>query len=98
MLIIDRMLVGGVRFILKKIADAAEAELDDDTVLREELLKAEMQLELGEITAGEFAEIERVLLDRIRQIQERRSGGQPLSPLDARVTGVEAHVGGDEKK
>ena len=34
MLIIDSLLLGGIRFVLDKIAAAVEAELNDDTVLR----------------------------------------------------------------
>ena len=50
MIILDTLLIGGLRFVLDKIAAAVDAELDDDTVLREELLAAQMRLELGEIT------------------------------------------------
>ena len=48
-IILDTLLVGGLRFVLGKIAAAVDAELTDDTVWREELLAAQMRLELGEI-------------------------------------------------
>ena len=54
MLIVDRMLVSGIKFVLGKIAAAVDAEVNDDTRLREQLLAAQMRLELGEITADEF--------------------------------------------
>ena len=74
MIILDTLLVGGLRFVLGKIASAVDAELSDDTVWREELLAAQMRLELGEITERQFAKIERELLARIREIRERQQG------------------------
>ncbi len=93
MLIVDRMLVGGIRFVLGKIASAVEAELNDDSRLREELLAAQMRLELGEITAEEFAQFERDVLARLREIRERQLGeAASLTPASGgvKVTGVEA--------
>jgi hypothetical protein len=90
-IILDTLLLGGIRFVLGKIADAVDAEMSDDTVWREELLAAQMRLELGEITEAEFAPIERELLRRIREIRERQQG--PAEPPGTfRVTGVEASV------
>jgi hypothetical protein len=54
-----------------------------------------MRLELGEITEAEFAERERELLARIREIREREHG-RPEPPGAFRVTGVEASVLGDD--
>ncbi len=34
MILIDRMLVGGIKFVLGKVAVAVEQELNDDTALR----------------------------------------------------------------
>jgi len=90
-IILDTLLVGGIKFVLGKIADAVEAEMADDTVWREELLAAQMRLELGEITEPQFAVIERELLARIREIRERQQG-RPEPPGTFRVTGVEATV------
>ena len=95
MIVLDTLLVGGLKFVLGRIAAAVEAEMADDSVWREELLAAQMRLELGEITEGEFAEIERELLDRIREIRERQHG-RPEPPGTFRVTGVEASVVGDD--
>ena len=50
MLIIDSLLVCGIRFVLDKVAAAVETEMNDDTALRERLLAAQMQLELGEMS------------------------------------------------
>ena len=90
MLIVDRMLVGGIKFVLGKVAAAVEAELNDDSRLREELLAAQMRLELGEITQEEFATFEADVLARLREIRERQRGGPQPAPGEMKVTGVEA--------
>jgi len=88
MFILNSLLVGSLRFVLDKIVAAAEAELDDDTSLRERLLEAQMQLELGEISEQAFAEIERDVLARIREIKRSRPGAFTMSPRD-KITGIE---------
>jgi len=95
MIILDTLLIGGLKFVLGKIAAAVEAEMDDDSRLREELLAAQMRLELGEITDAEYAGTEKVLLARINEIRAQRSGG-PTPPGTFRITGVEATFTGDE--
>jgi len=98
MLIIDSLLISGVRFVLDKIAAAVETELNDDTVLRERLLDAQMRLELGELTQEEFDQLEADIIERIREIKERQRGGESavISPKDMKVTGIEATFEGDE--
>jgi gas vesicle protein GvpG len=81
-------LIGSLRFVLDKVVAAAEAEMQDDTALREQLLEAQMQLELGEITEKEFAKIERDILARIREIKGSQPGAISVSPKD-RISGVD---------
>src|SRR5262245_20050822 len=88
MFILDTLLIGSLRFVLDKVVAAAEAEMKDDTALREQLLEAQMQLELGEISDEEFAEIERDVLTRIRDIKGRRQDAITMSP-DDKISGVE---------
>ncbi|HZP48513.1 MAG TPA: gas vesicle protein GvpG [Vicinamibacterales bacterium] len=88
MFILDTLLIGSLRFVLDKVVAAAEAEMQDDTVLREQLLEAQMRLELGEISDEEFAGVERDLLARIREIKGRQQGAITMSPADT-VTGVD---------
>jgi hypothetical protein len=97
-IVLDKLLVGGIKFVLGKVAAAVDAELNDDGHLREELLAAQMRLELGEITAEEFAGLEKEVLVRLREIRERQLGeaGQPMKPGEFKVTGVEATIHGDE--
>jgi len=91
LLIVDRILLGGIKFVLGKIAAAVDAELNDDSRLREELLAAQMRLELGEMTGEEFARFEADILSRLREIRERQGGGaQTLSSDEYKVVGAEA--------
>ena len=92
MLILDTLLIGGIRFVLDKVAAAVETELNDDTALREQLLAAQMRVELGEMTGEEFDQLEADILARLREIRDRRQGSGPatLSPEDYKITGIEA--------
>ena len=94
MFLLDSLLIDGLRFVLDQLVAAAEAELRDDTVLRERLLEAQMRLELGELTDAEFAEIERDVFDRLRE--RRGSEPQALSMVSGDVkVSVEASVADD---
>jgi hypothetical protein len=88
MLLVDRLIVGGIQFVLGKIAAAVDEELNDETKLKEELLAAQMKLELGEISDDDFRKLEAALLQRIREIREERGEGEGIS-ADQKVTGVE---------
>lgn len=74
MLIVDSLIISGVKFVLTRLAEAVEAEMYDETHLREELLAAQMKLELGEIDEEAFAAIEEQVLAGLREIGERKRG------------------------
>ena len=104
MFILDSLMIAGIRWALETTLTAAEAEMNDDTALREQLLEAEMRREMGEITDDEFAELEAELLGRIREIKQRREGGagplafggaQPMETSPDSSFQVEASVSGD---
>lgn len=98
MFILDTMLVGGLRFVFDKIAAAVDTEMNDDTALREQLLAAQMRVELGEMSQAEFDVFEADILARLRDIRDSRQGSGPaaLSPKDYKITGIEASFGGDD--
>jgi hypothetical protein len=98
MFIVDSLLIGGLRFVFDKIAAAVDTELNDDTALREQLLAAQMRLELGEMSQAEFDALEADVLARLREIRDRRqgAGAATLSPEDYRITGIDASFEGDE--
>jgi hypothetical protein len=95
-IILDTLLVGGIKFVLRKIVDAVESQLNDDSVLHEELLAAQMRLELGEIGQEEFAEVEADILARLREIRERQRGLTEEEAGEMRITGIEATTFADE--
>jgi hypothetical protein len=100
MFILDSLLIGGLRFVLDKVAAAADQELNDEDRLREELLAAQMQVELGEMSEEEFAALERDVLARMREIRSSRGEaavGVVGQDAEVRVTGVEATFGGDDE-
>jgi hypothetical protein len=81
MLFIDRLISGGVRFVLDKVATAVDAELNDASRLRDELLHAQMQFELGQIGEDELALVEGALMSRLRELREQelaRTEGEDL--------------------
>jgi len=104
MFFLDSLMISGLSWTLETVAAAAEAEMNDDTALRAQLLAAEMQRENGEISDADYAALERELMVRIGEIRERRTGGSgPIafgdpetiaSTGEGRVT-VEAVVSGD---
>ena len=103
MFLLDSLMISGIQWAIKTVITAAEAEMNDDSALRDQLLAAEMQREMGEISDEEYREVEADLLARIREIKERREGHGPLGfggaePMetspDSRFQ-VEASVSGD---
>jgi hypothetical protein len=86
--ILDTLLIGSLRFVLDKVVAAAEAEAQDDSALRDQLLEAQMKLELGEISDEEFAETEQDILAAIRDIKRPQQGALTMSPKD-KITGVD---------
>ena len=98
MFILDTILFGGLRFVFDKIAAAVDTELNDETHLRDQLLAAQMRVELGEMSEDEFEVFEADVLARLREIRDRRqgAGAASLSPADYKITGIEATFGGDE--
>ena len=97
MFILDSLLIGSIRFVLTKVVAAAEAEMQDDTALREQLLEAQMRLELGEISDQEFAAIERDVIARIREIKGRQQGPLSMSPQD-KIAGIDIESYEEEGK
>src|ERR1043166_4431390 len=102
MFILDSLMISGIRWVLDTTLTAAVAEMNDDGVLREQLLEAEMRREMGELSDEAFAALEADLLARIREIKERREGAGPLAfgaePIEASPEGgfqIEASVSGD---
>jgi len=86
-IIFDRLLVGGLRFVLEQVGAAADAQLSNPDRLREELLAAQMRRELGDIDDAELARVEEEVFARLREL---RPQGPPGGA--ARVIGAEIDV------
>lgn len=97
MFLIDDLLIGGLRFVLDKVAAVADQELNSEDPLRERLLAAQLANDLGELSDEEFHEIETDVLARLRALREAR-GDDSAFVLgdDARIAGTEVTFGGDE--
>jgi len=85
-LIVDSLIISGVKFVLTRLVEAVQAEMYDEGALREELLAATMKLELGEIDEEEYAQIEEAVLAGLREIGERKRG----AAAEARRAAAEA--------
>jgi hypothetical protein len=87
MLILDSLLIGGLRFVLDKLVQAAQAEAQDESPLRERLLEAQTRLERGEITEEEFIAAERDFIAALGAMRGAPQG--PISMPPGAETGVE---------
>jgi gas vesicle protein GvpG len=96
--ILDSLLIGGIRFVLDKVAAAVDTEMNDDTALRERLLAAQMRVDLGEMSEEDFAALETDILARLREIRESRQGSSPaeIAPGEYKITGIDATFEGEE--
>ena len=75
MFLIDDILlapVSGFKFILGQIQKMADQELNDDTVIKEQLLELQMRMELEEISEAEYQEREAELFARLRALKTRQ--------------------------
>jgi len=97
MFLLDSAMLSGLRWTLKTLAAAAQADRDDDSGLRAALLDIEMRADAGEITQEERTQLEGELLAGIHEIKQRRA--QSSGPIDfAAADGcveVDANVTGD---
>jgi hypothetical protein len=75
MFILDSLLYNGIKFALEKVAQVVDQELDNPEHLHQQLLEAQMQLEDGSIDEARFAEIERDVMARLREMKGETAGG-----------------------
>ena len=92
MFILDSLFVGGLRFVIEKIADVADREMNDPERWRGMLLEAQLAYENGEITAEDMALRERDILARLRELHPE-SSGTVLSTDDLEGIDVVADIG-----
>ena|SRR5580658_4552320 len=97
MILLDSLIISGIEFCLNQVATAVDKEMNDDSALREELMAAQMRLELGEISEEEFRALEDELLGLIRTIRERQMSTQEdVEEGELRITGADVTFEGEE--
>ena len=89
MFLLDSLLIDGLKFVMEKLLQIAEAELNDDSALRARLLDAQMRLEEGELSMEEFTDIEQDVFARLREVRGGHTAPISMTSKDASVT-VEA--------
>jgi hypothetical protein len=75
MFLIDDLLlapISGFRFILNQIQKVADQELNDETLIKEQLIELQLLLEAEEISEEAFQEREAELFARMRAIKARQ--------------------------
>ena len=92
MFVLDSLFVGGLRFVLEKIADIADREFQDPERWRVMLLEAQLAFENGEIDAEELAVREREVLARLRGLHPETTGAV-LTSDDIESVDVVADLG-----
>lgn len=75
MFLIDDLLllpVTGLKFVLGQIQKVVDRELNDESVIKEQLLELELRREMEEISEEEYKEREADLFARLRAIKARQ--------------------------
>jgi hypothetical protein len=75
MFLVDDLLfipVDGFKFILKQLAEVADRELNDEGLIKSQLLELQMRLELEEISEEDYKVSEAELFGRLRVIKQQQ--------------------------
>jgi len=96
MFLLDSLLIGGIKFVLQKVLDVAEQELDSPETLNRQLVEAQMDLEEGRIDEAAFAQIEEDVLARLRELKGTEQAGGIADA--SRFEDVEIEVLGDDER
>ena len=96
MFVLDSLFIGGLRFVLEKVADVADRELQDPEKWRARLLEAQLAYENGEITEEELSVRECEILATLRELHPETSGAV-LSGDDLESVDVIADLGDESK-
>ena len=78
-LIVDDILLGPAKMVTwigEKLCEHAEAELTDESGIRQRLLDLQMQFERGEISEDEYAKCESALMERLSEIRKHAKSEQ----------------------
>ncbi|HWS53145.1 MAG TPA: gas vesicle protein GvpG [Pyrinomonadaceae bacterium] len=99
MFFIDDLLlapVNGFKFILRQVQQIADRELNDESVIKEQLLELQMRLELEEISDEDYAAAEAELFARLRAVKQRQL--EALGQVHtADTSSIVIEAGGDDE-
>ena len=99
MFLIDDILlapVNGFKFILRQVQQIADRELNDESVIKEQLLELQMRLELEEISDEDYAAAEAELFARLRAVKQRQL--EALGQVHtADTSSIVIEAGGDDE-
>jgi hypothetical protein len=97
MFLIDDLLLSpliGLKFILAQIEKVVDRELNDETLIKEQLLELQMLLELDEISDDDYRLREQDLFARLRAIKERQL--DMLGQVHTSTSSMSIEIGGDQ--
>ncbi len=77
--------MSGIKYIFQTVADLADQELNDPSVVHEQLMLLQVQLEEGDIDEAEYVEREAELMARLREIKARTQAQREQIPVEADV-------------
>lgn len=88
MIFFDDAILRGLGFVLGEIASAVDAERDDVGSLRARLMQAQLRLESGEMTEGDFGALEGEIIARLSGLRAEEEQG-PIEWASAEIEAVE---------
>ncbi|MDQ6737130.1 MAG: gas vesicle protein GvpG [Gemmatimonadota bacterium] len=74
----------GTMWTLDKVRRAVEEELTDDTAVKEDMMRLQLEVEAGDISDDEYLEREQAIMQRLREVRQWREklgmsvGGGPV--------------------
>ena len=76
------------KWTLDKVDRVVREELTDDTPIKEDLMKLQMELEMGEIDDAQYVEREAEIMRRLREVRDwREQYGMSIGGGPVRVAG-----------
>ena len=76
------------KWTLDKVDRVVREELTDDTPIKEDLMKLQMELEMGEIDDAEYVKREAEIMRRLREVRDwREKYGMSIGGGPVRVAG-----------
>ena len=75
MFLLDSLLINGIKFALDKVATVVDQQMNDPETFHQRLMEAQMDLEEGRIDEATFAQIEKDVVARIRELKRNEQIG-----------------------